>query len=106
MAWFLTRLVPWGAAANIAVQLAKLGLEHKAERDRLRATSRAKDVEVLEARLTEMAARFNTQIHLMEELARGLEQELGRMRRAVLTAYGVAATGAFVAIVALLVAIL
>lgn len=102
----VARFIPWGAAAEAGVRLAKIGLDYKLERDRLKDSRRSRDLGVLEARIDAMEERFENQLLVMQELASGLEQEIGRMRKAVVAASVGSALAGGLALVALLVALL
>lgn len=102
----LARFIPWGAAAQAGVNLAKLGMDYKVERDKLKVMRRAKDVEVLDARVDALEERFDRQLQVMQELAEGLEKEVGRMRKGILTLGLIAAGAAGLALALLLVMIL
>ncbi len=99
----LARFIPWGAAAQAGVNLAKLGMDYKVERDKLKVMRRAKDVEMLDARVDALEQRFDRQLQVMQELAEGLEKEVGRMRKGILAAALTAAGAAALSIVLLIV---
>lgn len=101
----IARFIPWGAAAQAGVSLAKLGVDYKVERDKIKAIRRAKDVEVLDARVDALEERFDRQLQVMQQLAEGLEKEVGRMRKGILT-LGVTAIGAAALSLVLLIVLL
>lgn len=84
LAALITRIIPWGAAAEAGVKLARLGIDYKLERDRLKTHKREKDVAAMEKRLDAVEERFEHQLEVMQELATGLEREIGKMRRGII----------------------
>jgi hypothetical protein len=102
----IARVIPWGAAAQAGVQLARLGMDYKLERDRLKTLKRAKDLDAVEARLDVIEDRFQNQLRVMEELADGLQEEIGKMRRGLIAAGFLAVGSGALALIALLVVLL
>lgn len=100
----IARFFPWGAAAQAGVKLAQLGMDYKVERDKLKVIKRAKDFDQLEARLDAIEKRFEHQLQVMQELASGLEREVGKMRRGLVAAWVASAAAGALALVALVAA--